>query len=327
MRIVDSIPSNFTGTTGIRVVIYDPSGNPISTGAPADDIANAAIIGLDTRSFPELYDEINANWNRWRQGEGNGTAIIDGAGAVIPHFWSSNNNFTSAHSANDVGDNTGGQAFGSTEISVFDQLATNFNRLRQANNDGTALNDGIVAGAVYLFNAANQFTVQTTAGTLTDADTATSYPGIAPMFYNGATRDRARNSSAANLSATTKPFNLLVANPGEWAQGHAPAVNVQATTTKAAGGAGVRHVCRSIAFSMFAAAALGPIQVNLRDGASGAGTILWTMTVQAGVGGFIAQAFSGLNIFGSANTAMTLEFSAAGGAADSESVSFSGYSA
>jgi hypothetical protein len=69
------------------------------------------------------------------------------------------------------------------------------------------------------------------------------------------------------------------------------------------------------------------IQVNLRDGASGAGTILWSMTLLKQIGDApTVLAFSGLSIVGSVNTAMTLEFSAAGVAASLQSVSLTGFS-
>lgn len=117
---------------------------------------------------------------------------------------------------------------------------------------------------------------------------------------------------------------------GDWAQGHTPAANTQATTTKAAGGAGVRHVCTSISATLVAGATAPTattVEVALRDGATGAGTILWEQTIgiQAVAGATNAIHIAPLNIIGSANTAMTLEFSAAAGANTLESVSMTGY--
>lgn len=147
--------------------------------------------------------------------------------------------------------------------------------------------------------------------------------------FNGTTFDRVRTNSAATLSGTTQPFAVLSAPPGEWSINHTPAANTQATITRAAGAAGVRHVCRSITASIIglAASAETTVIVSLRDGASGAGTILWsTQLLVAGTTGTQAGvSLSGLNIVGSAATAMTLEFAAAGGASTLESVALTGY--
>jgi hypothetical protein len=105
-----------------------------------------------------------------------------------------------------------------------------------------------------------------------------------------------------------------------------PATATQATVTQAAGAAGVRNVCNAISFGLQTIGTLqGVIQVNLRDGATGAGTVLWSMTIGLAVSTFFGFSVSGLNIVGSAATAMTLEFSAAGVAASSESVTLNGY--
>jgi hypothetical protein len=147
--------------------------------------------------------------------------------------------------------------------------------------------------------------------------------------WNGAKWDRVRNNSAANLSATTQPFGMMVAQPGEWSITHSPTANTKATATKAAGAAGVRHVVRSI--SAFLAINSGgvivaPSVVNVRDGASGAGTVLWTGLLGDGSSGAGGQVtLTGLNIIGSAATAMTIEFTAAAGANILESVTLSGY--
>lgn len=115
--------------------------------------------------------------------------------------------------------------------------------------------------------------------------------------------------------------------PGEWSQGHAPAAATKATTSKAAGGAGVRHVLRSfeVIVSALAAAAEAVLTYTVRDGATGTGTILRTGTILVKPGDMTGLAVSGLNLIGSANTAMTVEFTAAGAANTYESVGMSGY--
>ena len=73
----------------------------------------------------------------------------------------------------------------------------------------------------------------------------------------------------------------------------------------------------------------GKPTVNLRDGATGTGTVLWTheVVISAGTGEDTPPVNAcGLNIVGSAATAMTLEWS--GGLANLvEAMSLSGYDA
>lgn len=150
--------------------------------------------------------------------------------------------------------------------------------------------------------------------------------------YNGTTWDRVRSASAANLSANTATGAPVVTGPGGWSIIHAPAANAQATASKAAGAAGVRHVCTAIS-ATFVASTTAPaavqVTVNVRDGATGAGTVIWTAVMSLPATGGASAApvqLAGLNIVGSAATAMTIEFSAAGGANTVEAVSLSGYS-
>ena len=118
-----------------------------------------------------------------------------------------------------------------------------------------------------------------------------------------------------------------VAPQSNWGQAHTPAAATQATTTKAAV-ASTYHVCTSISFMCAVGATPQTlIQVNLRDGTTGAGTILWSMSiVKAANEQPTHVTISGLSIIGTVNTAMTLEFSAAGVASSVQSVSITGYS-
>jgi hypothetical protein len=65
----------------------------------------------------------------------------------------------------------------------------------------------------------------------------------------------------------------------------------------------------------------------LRDGATGAGTILasWAIAIPATAGACAILSLAGLEIIGSPNTAMTLEFAAAGGALTFQSVTLTGH--
>jgi hypothetical protein len=72
---------------------------------------------------------------------------------------------------------------------------------------------------------------------------------------------------------------------------------------------------------------VGQAQLNLRDGATGAGTILasWVLGVQAAIDATTIFALGGLEIIGSPNTAMTLEFAGIAGAGTIESVTLTGH--
>ena len=109
---------------------------------------------------------------------------------------------------------------------------------------------------------------------------------------------------------------------------HNPAANTKATITKASAGAGVRNVCTSLTVSMGATAsapAAVQLTVALIDGSAGGTTYLWGPTVvslPATAGATVAFVLGNTWKPGTAATAMTLEFSAAGGANTIQSVEF-----
>jgi hypothetical protein len=110
---------------------------------------------------------------------------------------------------------------------------------------------------------------------------------------------------------------------------HTPAAGVQATVTQAAGGAGVRNVVEAFCAGFSATTALGSITtvtINLRDGASGAGTVLqtWQFSLPATTQPPFTRCHDRLHIIGTANTPTTLEF-AAGVTSLVEFVNLSGY--
>lgn len=146
--------------------------------------------------------------------------------------------------------------------------------------------------------------------------------------FDGVDWDRLYSASADNLAAFLSTGAALVSAPGDWAIQNQPAAATQATITRAAGAAGVRHVCTSISASLGAVAANGTQILNLRDGASGVGTILWSTRLgPLVIGTSVDVQIGGLNIVGSAATAMTLEFAAAPGATNFETVALTGHDA
>ena len=213
---------------------------------------------------------------------------------------------------------------------------TTWDRIRSlaSNSDGQAAAQtglmGVVA-RIQGYNGATWDRIQTL-GDTSDANATGQSGHVAAMahglLYTGSnTWARARTNSAATLSSVTQPFGQLVADPGEWTLTHAPAAATQATATKAAGAAGVRHVLRSIQATVNAVAAqAAPLTVVVRDGATGVGTILWQDRIIAPIGTDGRVSVQGLNIVGSAATAMTIEFTAAPAATDFETISGTGYS-
>lgn len=93
-----------------------------------------------------------------------------------------------------------------------------------------------------------------------------------------------------------------------------PAAGSQATASQAAAGTNIKNVATNICFSAGSttAPALTALTVNLRDGATGAGTVKATfeIIIPATTGQNVVPFCTPVNVIGSSNTAMTLEFSA-----------------
>jgi len=127
----------------------------------------------------------------------------------------------------------------------------------------------------------------------------------------------------------TKEFDKGVPGRTPWQVVHAPAAAVQATIGQAAGGAAIRN--HLVALQATLAAAVAPadaINVHVRDGGTGAGTIIWSGAIAAiadGMGVLSIQFDPPLR--GTANTVLTVEFSAAGPAGSVETVNAQGYAA
>jgi hypothetical protein len=107
-----------------------------------------------------------------------------------------------------------------------------------------------------------------------------------------------------------------------WTVVHAPAATVQAIATKAAGAAGVKHVCYGISATTAAGATpQTPINVVLLDGASP----VFSASIAAPANGVGVISLMGLHIVGTAATLMTLQFSAGGAATTVQNVTLIGY--
>jgi hypothetical protein len=104
-----------------------------------------------------------------------------------------------------------------------------------------------------------------------------------------------------------------------------PAVNTQATATQAAAGAGVRHVGTTCSGSINTVAAQPAITLNLRNGASGAGTVIWSMATTCAIGTSCTLSSPQLVAVGSGNAAMTCEWNAIPAVGNFETATLTGY--
>lgn len=124
------------------------------------------------------------------------------------------------------------------------------------------------------------------------------------------------NAPVSTTLTSRNATNVTEVNgPSQWAVRLAtPAAGTQGTASIAAE-ASTRHIIQCIGFSATAttAPAATALQVNVRDGATGAGTVLISYNVVAtATTGTLVAPFSlcGLNLTGTTNTAATIEFSA-----------------
>ncbi len=223
-----------------------------------------------------------------------------------------------------------------SRLTGYDPIDDNWDRLRTApdNADGqAALALGVLAELSRMqgWNGATWDRVKALADNA-DGQAANAVGALLSLArnqgWNGATWDRLRTLSAANLAAQSGAGGLIAKGPGEWAIQHQPAADSQPTITRAAGGAGVRHVCTGLACSVAGAGAVAGFNVRLRDGATGAGTILWSTRLFNGTALPLTHVeATGLNIPGTANTAMTFEFDVATSGGGLGVVSMQGYDA
>jgi hypothetical protein len=108
-----------------------------------------------------------------------------------------------------------------------------------------------------------------------------------------------------------------------WSIQHQPAAAAAATITRSAVTA-MRHVATSVTVCVNAVAAQGTLIFNLRDGATGAGTILWSVRLMAPIG-YGSCVSLPIDIPGSAGAAMTLESASAPAASNFATVALTGY--
>ncbi len=234
-------------------------------------------------------------------------------------------NQTKQRTANASSNTTGAGLLGVGNL-MFD--GTNWQAFRNANT-GTADGTNILAVNNMLRDSTSLAFVRSAnaAGLTSDANAGTSIGVSVNWIFNGTTYDRQRSISATNLTAATSTGTTLNVPLSTWSVTNTPAAATQATASKGAGGGTVRHVATTItACSAQAGTAQTPIAINLRDGATGAGTILRTWKISSIIQDSKCVEASGLAMIGTANTAMTIEFAAAGVAASEQTVTLTGFS-
>lgn len=133
--------------------------------------------------------------------------------------------------------------------------------------------------------------------------------------------------AATNLAVVDVNGALVTRRPLDWSAFSVPAAATAASASRAAAAAGIKHVCTSISatVSTVGTAQTAALVLNLRDGATGAGTIIWSKQISLPVNTTWEFNLGGLNIVGSNATAMTLEFAANNVAASFSSCAITGY--
>jgi len=221
---------------------------------------------------------------------------------------------------------------------VRDGDAGDYNAAREARASGGGIGSlGNPAMTPHLWASSNNFNPIQTASSLGDANGGGGGSLDNNAAFNGATYDRQRTAdlttfnTAATLTSANSIGAILTEKGSRWSIVDTGSQSAQASVTIAAE-ADVRHVADCLSFSAGVDSATPPTQtpltVSVRDGASGAGTVLWqyfTLIVNtAGIQSVEPHSLCGLNLTGTTNTAMTIEFSASV-AQLTQSVSLSGF--
>ena len=199
---------------------------------------------------------------------------------------------------------------------------TTWDRARSATADALAAT-GLTASGNMLFNGSSWDRQRTASG---DNLAATGIPAAGNVGFDGSTWDRLIGISNTNNTAVTSQGVRYSTQLSTWSVIDTDVGATQSTASKAAGGTTVRHVATGVTICRGDTAAAAPALIHLRDGATGAGTILRSWIIGVGAGLSECIDITGLNMTGSANTAMTLEFAAAGAATSTSTVTLTGYS-
>jgi len=294
-------PQTVTSLAGLAVAQSSTKWNRLKDMAIGDAQSNGA--GLFT---PCLYNGVTCDRARGTIAGGQDVAVKSVTGGVTP-----SDTFTNPTNALTVF-NLGGLFNGTT-----------WDRVRSASTDALAIT-GIQTAGQMLFNGTSNDRERTASA---DNLAATGMPAAGNMGFDSSTWDRLISISNTNNTATTSQGVHYSAPISTWRVIDTDVGATQSSASKAAGGGAVRHVATSVTLCRGDTVAAVPALIHLRDGATGAGTIIrsWVIGVST-INESKCENLSGLNETGSANTAMTLEFAAAGSATSTSTVTLSGYS-
>jgi hypothetical protein len=309
--------ANLLASSPLVITGLKSSSTAVDTATTVNQAAATTGAGIAAINFL-LFD--GTNYNRSYAASvatdaNNGDRIVpSSAFAFNGATWDRPRNFAG------VGDNSTVPGINYTALGLYNGVGVD--RWRTINTAQGTTGTGIAAVNITLFDGVN-YNRTYGAIVLTDASNGDRMFPADVCAFNGASFDRIRTNSVAAITATTQPFAIETANPGEWSITAAAGAGNQSTASRAAGAAGVRHVLRSFDFSVSGTAG-GSVTINVRDGATGAGTILRQYVIDVLIGTSVVWGLSGLNQFGSAATAMTIE-QAAGVANVIVTVNASGY--
>lgn len=171
----------------------------------------------------------------------------------------------------------------------------------QAYNGNTGSNTGVAGAGIFLFPGG--------AGAVSSAKSQSS-----------------TNAALSNVAGSTLPGVGVETAPATWTV-PVQAASASQCSASIAASPGFQHCAVGVQMCTVATAAETQLFINLRDGASGAGTVKWNAIIAgtAGTSQCVIHEFSGGVICGTANTAMTLELSAATPATDGCASTLRGY--
>lgn len=298
-----AFPQTVTQLAGLAVAQSTSKWNRLKDAAIGDAQTNG--IGLVS---PALFNGVTFDRQRGTIAGGADVAIKSVSGGVTPA-----DTFTNPT-----------DALKTFSLSaVFNGANSTWDRLRNASADGLAAT-GLLGAGQMLFNGSTQDRERTASA---DNLAATGIPAAGNAGFDGSTWDRTTSISNTNNTATTSQGVRYSTQLSTWSVIDTDVGATQATASRASGGGTVRHVATGVTICRGDTVAAVPALIHLRDGATGAGTILrsWVIGVSA-VNESRCIDLTGLNMTGSAATAMTLEFAAAGSATSTSTVTLTGYS-
>lgn len=156
---------------------------------------------------------------------------------------------------------------------------------------------------------------------------------VIQRFTNGtnfgdlpSSQSSANATASSNTTGTTLPGMQVTTSPAVWSV-PVQAASASQCSASVAAVATTRHCAVGVQACVVATIAQTQLFVNLRDGATGAGTVKWNGLVAgtAGTFGCVVHEFAGGPVCGTINTAMTLELGTATAATNGCAVTVRGY--